>query len=94
MIELRKMNIVDIEQCGDIHFRAFNCKSNENTVENPTESSDSLRKCYDFMHYFSRFIEDYDKYAFCIICDEQIVGYITALEIPAFMLIIPFILTV
>lgn len=29
------------------------------------------------------FIEDYDKYAFCIISDEQIVGYITALEIPS-----------
>lgn len=84
MIELRKMNIGDIKQCGDIHFRAFNQKTDENSDKNSPVFSDHIRKRYDFKHYFSRFIDDYDKYAFCIICDEQIVGYITALEIPSF----------
>ena len=83
MIELQKMDIVNIKQCGDIHLRAFRFETSDDYAEHSTELSDSLRKCYDFTHYFSRFIEDYDKYAFCIISDEQIVGYITALEIPS-----------
>ena len=78
------MSIADIEQCGYIHYRAFHCKTGEAIAHYLSDYSDKFRKCFDFKRYFSRFIEDYDKYAFCIIRDKQIVGYITALEIPSF----------
>ncbi|MBQ9907385.1 MAG: GNAT family N-acetyltransferase, partial [Oscillospiraceae bacterium] len=33
--------------------------------------------------YLSSFIDDYDKYAFCIVVDNTIVGYITAILFPS-----------
>ena len=84
MTELHKMNIADIEQCGDIHYRAFHNRMDEVLAKCLPDYSSKFIDCFDFKRYFSRFIEDYDKYAFCIICDNQLVGYITALEFPNF----------
>lgn len=78
------MRITDIKHCSDIHYRAFHCKNDKAIVKYIPDFSDKFKECFDFNHYYSRFIEDYDKYAYCIICNNQIVGYLTALEIPSF----------
>jgi ribosomal protein S18 acetylase RimI-like enzyme len=69
------MEKADISRCWEIHSGAFAYQA---------ENNDGSRRCFDFEGYFSRFIDDHDKYAFCIIADGQTVGYLTALEIPSF----------
>ena len=83
MAKLRKMEMSEIELCGELHFQAFYDDTIKELVEYSTDLPKNLRIEFDFESYFSRFINETDKYAFCIIVNKKIVGYITALEIPS-----------
>lgn len=79
MTELRKMEKTDIPVCGEIFYAAF-----FGAVDRLLpETSEEYRITFNYERYFSRFIEDKDKYAFCIIGNGQTVGFIAALEIPS-----------
>ena len=79
MTELRKMEKTDIPVCGEIFYAAF-----FGAVDRLLpETSEEYRRTFNYERYFSRFIEDKDKYAFCIIGNGQTVGFIAALEIPS-----------
>lgn len=82
--ELRKMEKTDIEICGKIHYDSFYGEYHVPLVDLDPEISRQFLDGFDFDFYFSRFIEDADKYAFCVLDGETIIGYITALEIPTF----------
>ena len=87
MIELRKMTKEDVIKCGNIHYSAFYEKTNNRIInilgDEAKKLDDKIKNGLKFDFYFSQFIDDIDKYAYCIISDNQIVGYITALEIPS-----------
>ena len=72
MKELVKMTIEDIDMCTDIYVKAF-----EKTAE--------YRSICDFGHYFSSFINGDDKYAYVLKSDNEIVGLLTAFQIPSFV---------
>ena len=69
IITIRDMKHEDIEACNDIYFRAFSTIS---VLKDFTKAS----------RYFSSFIEDKDKYAVCFMKDDEIIGFLAALQIP------------
>ena len=68
-ITIRVMKHEDIEVCNDIYFRAFSTIS-------------VLKGATNALRYFSAFIEDKDKYAVCFIKDNEIIGFLLALQMP------------
>ncbi len=72
---LREMKHEEIKRCSEIHARAFGFKHN---VE-----GDGLGIVFDYEHYFGKYIESRDMLAFCIVVDDEIVGFITGIKIPS-----------
>ena len=60
----------DIETCGNIEFTAYG-------------HIDEIRSIMKYEQYFLCFICDADKYAYCILKDNIIIGYVTALKMPS-----------
>ena len=85
MTMIREMTKDDIELCGSIHISAFYGKIDKYLDENHKDVAEKMRGLYRFSDYFSRFIDDADKYAYCFVCENKVVGYLTALEIPSLM---------
>lgn len=84
MVMLKPMEKKDIEICGEIHYCAFYGKYRDALLDKAPKAENDFRNGFDFLYYFSRYIEDSDKHALCIIGDDITVGYITALEMPTF----------
>lgn len=72
MSELIKMDIKDIEVCTEIYVKAF-------------EKTKEYQSICDFDHYFRSFINGSDKYAYVLKSDNEIVGLLTAFQIPSFV---------
>lgn len=85
MSTIRKMTKEDIEFCGELHIKAFYGRIDKFLEENHSDVAVKMREAYRFSDYFSSFIDDTDKYAYCFIYEDKVVGYLTALEIPAIM---------
>ena len=85
MSTIRKMTKEDIELCGAIHISAFYGKIDKYLEDNHKDVADKMRGLYRFSDYFSRFIDDADKYAYCFMYEDKVVGYLTAIEIPSLM---------
>ena len=69
MIELREMRTNDLDICIGIYKRAFGHSENSQNNKKLTE-------------YFGKYINNHDKYAFCIETESEIVGFILAFQIP------------
>ena len=82
---IREMTKDDIKLCGPIHISAFYGKIDKYLDENHKDVAEKMRGLYRFSDYFSRFIDDADKYAYCFVYENKVVGYLTALEIPSLM---------
>lgn len=61
----------DLPDCGRIYFAAF-------------QKPDATKQFYNTDRYFGRYIADPDKYAYGIRYKGQLIGILTALQLPAF----------
>lgn len=84
MAELKQMSKSDIDQCGTIHYEAFYGRFQNALREKEPQAEQDFRNSFDFPCYFPKYIEDNDKHAYCICNGGEIIGYITALELPTF----------
>lgn len=84
MIKLKQMEKSDISICGTIHYEAFFGRLQKALLEKEPQAAKDFFDSFDFGFYFSRYIDCSDKYAYCICNGGEIVGYITALELPTF----------
>ena len=84
MVELKPMTKADIDQCGTIHYEAFYSRFQNALLEREPQAEQDFRNSFDFIYYFSKYIEDNDKHAYCICHDREVIGYIAALELPTF----------
>lgn len=85
MTMIREMTKDDIQLCGDIHISAFYGRIDKYLEDNYSDIAVKMREAYRFSDYFSSFIDDNGKYAYCFVYENKVVGYLTALEIPSLM---------
>lgn len=77
-VDLKLMKKMDINRCAEIHKSVYGGDFKDQTCDG---NKFSLKMNY--VWYFERFIVDEDKYAFCILKGESVVGYIVGLLIPS-----------